>query len=81
MGPRGEYCQAQSQLQVKLSLKTELALISVNPWCSARLAKLGQISSSHGGDWGVPYFLGVNSAGWNLDSVLSLRIRFNNPLR
>ena len=25
------YCQAQSQLQVKLSLKTELALISVNP--------------------------------------------------
>ena len=26
-----KYCQAQSQLQVKLSLKTELALISVNP--------------------------------------------------
>ena len=25
------YCQAQSQLQVKLSLKTELALISNNP--------------------------------------------------
>ena len=26
-----KYCQAQSQLQVKLSLKTELALISTNP--------------------------------------------------
>ena len=25
------FCQAQSQFQVKLSLKTELALISVNP--------------------------------------------------
>ena len=25
------YCQAQSQLQVKLILKTELALISLNP--------------------------------------------------
>mgnify|MGYP001406764270 CR=1 FL=1 len=25
------FCQAQSQLQVKLSLKTELALISINP--------------------------------------------------
>ena len=26
-----DYCQAQSQLQVKLSLKTELALFSFNP--------------------------------------------------
>ena len=26
-----KYCQAQSQLQVKLSLKTELALVSANP--------------------------------------------------
>jgi hypothetical protein len=25
------YCQAQPKLQVKLSLKTELALISINP--------------------------------------------------
>ena len=37
-------CQAQSQLQVKLSFKTELAIISVNP---ATQHKLNQAKPSH----------------------------------